>query len=139
MNAPVPGTNSHGARPSSTSPAWRRISDVEALGPVLVVLSVPLMLRWVPPNRFVGFRIPSTLRNRSVWYDANALNGRHMFLLGLFLVFLEFVLPPWARIGTLRVVAFAGFATIIAVDWRTANRWERERSRPGSEQSGHRR
>jgi hypothetical protein len=112
---------------------------VEAIGPLLVLLSVPLMLRWVPPNRFVGFRIPSTLRNRSVWYDANALTARHMFVFGLFLVFLEFVLPPWARIWTLRVVGLIGVATIIVIDWRTANRWERERRDPGSDRADHRR
>jgi hypothetical protein len=79
---------------------------VEAIGPVLVLLSIPLMLRWIPPNRIYGFRIPATLRNRSVWYDANALCARHFTVLGLILVTL-----------------------IIVVDWRTANRWERERMR----------
>lgn len=28
---------------------------MEAIGPVLMLLSVPLMLRWIPPNRFYGF------------------------------------------------------------------------------------
>jgi hypothetical protein len=101
---------------------------MEALGPVLVLTSLPLIFRWVPPNRFYGLRIRATLRNESVWYDANALSGRHMFALGLFLVFLEFVLPPSVRIATLRVIASIGFAAIIVLDWRTANRWARERS-----------
>lgn len=100
---------------------------MEAIGPLLVLFSVPLMFRWIPPNSFFGLRIPSTLRNRSVWYDANALSARHLFVLGAFLVFLEFVLPPSIRIETLRAVASIGFATIIIMDWRTANRWERER------------
>jgi hypothetical protein len=105
---------------------------MEAIGPLLVVLSVPLMLRWVPANRFFGLRITSTLRNRSVWYDANARHGRHLFLFGVFLAFLELVLPPSARIGTLRVIASIGFATIVVADWRTANRWERERCESAS-------
>jgi len=100
---------------------------MEAIGPVLVLFSLPLMFRWVPPNRFFGLRIPSTLRNRSVWYDANALNGRHLFILGVALVCLEFVLPRSIRMGALRVIATIGFVTIIVADWRTANRWGRER------------
>jgi len=40
---------------------------------------------------------------------------------------LEFVLPRSIRIGTLGAIASIGFATIIVADWRTANRWQRER------------
>ena len=105
---------------------------MEAIGPVLVLLSLPLMFRWVPPNRLFGLRIASTLRNRSVWYDANALDGRHLFSLGLLLVLLEFVLPRSIRIEALRVIASIGFASIIIFDWRTANRWERERTTAGA-------
>jgi uncharacterized membrane protein len=100
---------------------------MEAVGPLLILFSLPLMFRWVPPNRFVGLRIPATLRNRSVWYDANALTARHLFILGVVMVCLEFVLPQSIRIGTLRAIGWIGFATIIVADWRTANRWARER------------
>jgi hypothetical protein len=100
---------------------------MEAIGPVLILFSLPLLLRWIPPNRFFGLRIPSTLRNKSVWYDANALCAGHLLLLGLFLVLLEFVLPRSVRIDTLRVIATVGFAAIMIADWRTANRWERQR------------
>jgi len=34
---------------------------MEAIGPVLIVVSIPLILRWVPRNRFYGLRIPATL------------------------------------------------------------------------------
>jgi hypothetical protein len=114
---------SHSASPRTQ--AYNR--PMEAIGPLLVLLSLPLMFRWVPPNRFFGLRIASTLRNRSVWYDANALSARHLFSLGLCLVLLEFVLPRSIRIEALRVIASIGFASIIIFDWRTANRWERER------------
>jgi uncharacterized membrane protein len=98
---------------------------MEAIGPLLVLLS--LMWRRVPPNRFFGFRVPATLRNRSVWYDANALSARHLFVLGVVLIFFEFVLRVSMRIETLRAIAWVGFVTIIVANWRTANRWERER------------
>jgi uncharacterized membrane protein YwaF len=60
--------------------------------------------------------------------DANALCARHLLLLGLLLVLLEFVLPRPIRNETLRVIASVGFAAIMIVDWRTANRWERQRT-----------
>src|SRR6266508_2338426 len=102
---------------------------MEALGPVLLLLSIPMMLRWIPQNRFFGFRVPAPLRDKSVWYDANALSGRHLFLLGVLLVALDFVLPLSMRIPVLRVIASVGFVGIMVADWRTANRWECERNR----------
>ena len=102
---------------------------MEALGPILLLGSIPMILRWVPQNRFVGFRPPAALRDKSVWYDANALAGRHCF--GLVLVGLEFLLPltPFAviRREILWTVSTAGFLIIMVSDWRTANRWLRER------------
>jgi uncharacterized membrane protein len=99
---------------------------MEAIGPVLLLLSIPLMLRWVPRNRFFGLRVPATLRTETVWYDANALCARHLFLLGLLLVILELLLPVSMRIQVLGLVATVGFFAIIVVDWRTANRWDRD-------------
>jgi hypothetical protein len=101
---------------------------MEAIGPLLIVLSIPLVFRWVPQNRLYGFRIPATRRNKSVWYDANALCARHMIRLGLLMVALEFVLPLSVRNQTLQAIAVVGMASITIVDWRTANRWERERT-----------
>src|SRR2546425_3604589 len=105
---------------------------MEAIGPVLIVFSIPLIFRWIPQNRFFGLRIPATSRDVSVWYDANALMGRHMFALGLLMVLLEFVLPASSRIAVLGVVGTAGVAVMVVVDWRTANRWRRERERGAS-------
>ena len=104
---------------------------MEAVGPVLILVAIPMILRWVPPNRLYGFRVWATLHNESVWYDANVLAGRHLLALGLLLVALDFVLPASARVGVLRVVAIVGFVAITIWDWRTANRWERERSSHG--------
>lgn len=100
---------------------------MEAIGPVLIVVSIPLILRWIPQNRFYGLRIPATCGNKSVWYDANALCGRHMLLLGLVMVILEFLLPVSMRTPVLATIGWIGFVSIVAVDWRTANRWRRQR------------
>jgi SdpI/YfhL protein family len=84
----------------------------------------------IPPNRFFGLRIPATIRNESVWYDANALFGRHLVLLGLTMVALEFV-PPWVRLTpVLGPIGWGGFFSIFAADWRRANRWRRGREAP---------
>lgn len=63
-----------------------------------------------------------------MWYDANALVGKHCLLLGLLMVALEFILPRSAVILTLQIVGTIGFAGIMITDWLTANRWVRERS-----------
>ncbi|MGE0702615.1 MAG: SdpI family protein [Vicinamibacterales bacterium] len=94
-------------------------------------MSIPLILRWVPPNRFYGFRTPATLRSVSVWYDANALNGRHLLQLGFFMVALDFLLPGSARTPVLAAVGLAGLIAISVYDWRTASRWARERGGGG--------
>jgi hypothetical protein len=101
---------------------------MEALGPVLVLMSIPLLLRWVPRNYIYGFRVAATLRSDSVWYDANALFARHVFLLGLAMIALELFLPLSMRNFTLAAVAAIGLIVIVVNDWRTANRWARERA-----------
>jgi hypothetical protein len=103
---------------------------MEAVGPLLIVVSLPLILRWIPPNRFYGFRIPPTCGKESVWYDANALCGRHMLLLGVLMVALEFMLPASMRKVVLASIGWIGLVGITVADWRTANRWRRERERP---------
>ena len=100
---------------------------MEALGPILIVCAIPLMLRLIPPNRHFGLAILATLGDRSIWYDINARWGRHLFALGALLVALEFVLPLDVRVWTLRVIASIGLVSLVIDNWRTANRWERER------------
>src|SRR5258706_5278758 len=41
----------------------------------IAVVSIPLILKVVPPNHFYGFRTPSTLSNRTLWYRANVFAG----------------------------------------------------------------
>ena len=42
---------------------------------VIALVSIPLILKVVPPNHFYGFRTPSTLSNRTLWYRANVFAG----------------------------------------------------------------
>jgi hypothetical protein len=66
---------------------------VEAIGPVLILLSIPLVFRWVPRNHLFGFRVSATLRHDVIWYEVNAHSGRQFLSLGVLMVALEFVLP----------------------------------------------
>ncbi len=100
---------------------------MEALGPLLLVLAVPLMLRWVPRNRLYGFRVAATLRDDAVWYEVNASAGRHSVMLGTLMVAFEFVLPVSLRNGTLSTVGVVGLVLITTIGWRRANRLARER------------
>jgi uncharacterized membrane protein len=100
---------------------------MEAVGMVLVLLSIPLVMRRVPPNHFYGFRVPAVFRDRTVWYDVNAAAGWEFIALGALMVTLEFVLPRNALVPTLLPISIVGLAVIIFANWRLANRLERER------------
>jgi len=41
---------------------------------ILAIVSIPLILRVVPPNGVYGFRVGAT-RNPAIWYPANAFMG----------------------------------------------------------------
>jgi uncharacterized membrane protein len=53
------------------------------IGVVMIVLGIPLMLRWVRPNRWYGLRVPATFANETVWYDANAATGAELVVAGV--------------------------------------------------------
>jgi hypothetical protein len=44
------------------------------------------------------------------------------------MIALELILPLSMRNVTLTAVAIGGLVTIVVHDWRTANRWDRERA-----------
>ena len=99
---------------------------MEALGPVLIVLSLPLLLRWVPRNSLMGLRVPATLRNDTIWYDVNAFTGRWGLLLGVAMVALEFVLPVSIRNPVLATIGLMGLLGLSFMGWRRANRMARD-------------
>ncbi|MBI1762252.1 MAG: SdpI family protein [Acidobacteria bacterium] len=71
-------------------------------GIALIVAGYPLMTRRVPPNHWYGFRVPKTLRDPYVWYEANQVAGRDLILAGvavllaaLFALLTAWLLPLW--------------------------------------------
>ena len=47
---------------------------------LIAVLSAPLALKLVPPNRFYGVRTAGTLADREVWFRANRVAGLLLML-----------------------------------------------------------
>ena len=99
---------------------------MEAIGPLLILLSIPLAFRWVPRNRLYGFRVPATLRHDAVWYDVNAHCARQLLVLGAVMVALEFVLPVALRNQILSALAVVGLAVITVINWHRPNRLARK-------------
>ena len=57
-----------------------------SLGILFVAISVPLIRRSVPPNRWYGFRLRRTLEDPEVWYAVNAHLGRRLSWVGILLM-----------------------------------------------------
>jgi len=49
---------------------------------LLIGLALPLMRRRVRPNRFYGFRTPTTLKDERLWYEVNAKTGLDFMAVG---------------------------------------------------------
>ena len=52
-------------------------------GLLFILLGVPLTMRRVGPNGWYGLRVPATLADDWVWYEANARSGRDFVVVGL--------------------------------------------------------
>jgi hypothetical protein len=48
-------------------------------GVLLMLLSIPLMRRKIPPNGLYGFRTPKTIDNPELWYLVNQYSAKRMF------------------------------------------------------------
>jgi uncharacterized membrane protein len=104
-----------------------------ALGLLLIVIGRPLARRRIGPNRWYGLRVPATLANEKVWYEANAALGRDLIALGVLLVVLAIVVPPLTGLRdrafaiTFAILAAAGSLVLSVRSWRLANRLSRQR------------
>jgi hypothetical protein len=85
-------------------------------GLVFIVLSIPMIQRKVKPNRWYGFRVPKTLNNPDIWYEANAYMGRWLFAMGAITVVLAVgaALVPSIDLDTYAIVTTVGI-TIFSV------------------------
>jgi hypothetical protein len=82
-----------------------------AIGLLPVGASVPLMRRWVKPNRWYGVRTPKTMSNERMWYDANAYAGE--LLLGESIVLIAAAVVFYFLCGTNWVAYSISYAVVV--------------------------
>jgi uncharacterized membrane protein len=106
-----------------------------ATGIVLILIALPLLLRWIGPNRLYGLRVPATFADEWVWYEANAKSGRDMVIVGITLIILPFALQaipiirPTAHLALVAMATVTGIVIVAIVGWRRANRLLEQRRR----------
>jgi uncharacterized membrane protein len=72
---------------------------------VFAMISIPLVLRLVPPNGIYGFRTAATQSSRAIWYPANAFMGWALLSAAAISATLLVVLPATVK----RSVLWAAF------------------------------
>lgn len=59
---------------------------------VYALLGAPLILKWIPPNAFYGFRIGPAFESTEMWYQCNRIGGAYLSASGLICLMVNFVL-----------------------------------------------
>jgi uncharacterized membrane protein len=72
------------------------------IGVVFIFLGIPLLLNKVKPNWFYGFRTPTTVKNKDVWYKVNKQVGRDFIIAGIIVI-----------IGSIFMLIFQPILTLI--------------------------
>jgi uncharacterized membrane protein len=76
------------------------------IGLATALVSLPLVMRQVPMNRFYGVRLPEAFASSRNWYEINAYGGRLLLAFGLFLIAFAYLgngmapspTSPWAPV-----------------------------------------
>jgi uncharacterized membrane protein len=88
-------------------------------GVLFTLLGVPLAAQMVPPNRFYGFRIPSTLASADLWYRVNRATGIDLVVAGMLILALAlfmFTVPrPVPLLGNKLAAAVVLLAVTAAI------------------------
>src|SRR3954465_13437759 len=86
------------------------------MGLLFTALSLPLMLKKVPPNNWYGFRTPKTLSDEKIWYEANRISAQGMALVGVVLILLSLTLMLLAKeMSDLTKLIIIGVVTIVSL------------------------
>jgi hypothetical protein len=98
-------------------------------GLLLVVLSVPMIFKWIKPNGLYGFRVKKTLENPDIWYAVNSYSGKWLLATGVVEILAAiglFFIPGISLDNySLSVLAIFGFVFVITIidSVRYMNRW----------------
>ena len=82
---------------------------------MILVASLPLMLRMIPPNRIYGFRTPQTLSNRELWFRVNRFAGCAFFIASGASAAVFLALPEYASGRSIAGLAVFLVPLVIAV------------------------
>ena len=99
-----------------------------AAGALLAGVAVPLIRRRIAPNGLYGLRVPATLEDEGVWYDADAAFGRDLFALGALIAGAAVSVPLLSDVTedefgrALATLTVIGAVAVAVVGWRRANR-----------------
>jgi uncharacterized membrane protein len=52
------------------------------VGLLFISISIPLILKKVPPNQWYGFRVTKTFSRQRIWYEANQIAGYDLLWAG---------------------------------------------------------
>ena len=91
-------------------------------------MGLPLARRRVRPNGLYGLRTPATFAHEQVWYDANALCGRDLMILGSLLILLAGGLPSVVALSSrsykhaYTILLLVGVLVVGVRGWSNANR-----------------
>jgi hypothetical protein len=75
----------------------RKRAQLIAACVVMAMISLPLMLKVVPPNGAYGFRTSLTQSSPEIWYPANAFMGWALFVAAVVSAIVLITLPGTAR------------------------------------------
>jgi SdpI/YhfL family protein len=89
---------------------------------LLVVISVPLILRLVPPNGMYGFRTEAARSTPAIWYQANAFMGWALSIAAIASTALLVLLPVTAKRWLLWAVFFGPLAAAIVLSFAYLHR-----------------
>jgi SdpI/YhfL family protein len=84
---------------------------------LLVIISVPLILRLVPPNGMYGFRTGATRSTPAIWYQANAFSGWALSIAAIVSAAWLIVLPATAKRWILWAVFFGPVAAAVILSF----------------------
>jgi len=80
---------------------------------IIFILSVPLILNLIPPQKWIGIRIPKTLSDKTIWYRVNGCAGWALFVSSIFYIGIAWAFPCAVPCGVnfsqwlLQLAAFA--------------------------------
>ena len=87
-----------------------------------IAISVPLILRAVPPNGVYGFRVSATQSGPAIWYPANAFMGWALLVAAVISAVLLAILPATVKRWQLLVTFLVPVLGAIAASFVYLNR-----------------